>query len=312
LLRCLRLEQRLLDLDDWWAEAGVSFVVLKGPAVAHLDLVDPSQRVWSDIDVLVPEAMVDRAVAALGRRGLHRVFAEVRPGFDRRFTKSVQFRCPDRIEIDLHRSLADGAFGFRLPLDHLHAQAVPLPLGGTTLRALSPPARMLHSCYHAVVGSLRPTLANIREIAAYLCSPRLAPSAVADEARRWRGEAVLAAALALAVDRLAFELPAPWRSWADRLELPARDTVLVRRMQGGGPGLAGHKLDVVAELDHWRDRAWFLAGSAFPSAAYLRSQGLGRGERLRRWLPHVVRREVVRPGAGHGLSSSRRPRGGTA
>lgn len=300
LLRCLHLEQRLLDLHGWWTDAGIPFVVLKGPAVAHLDLVDPSWRVWSDIDVLVPPAVVERAVADLERRGLERVFAQVRPGFDRRFTKSVQFRCPDRVEIDVHRSLADGAFGFRLPLDRLHDRAVPLPLGGCTLRALDPPARMLHSSYHAVVGSTRPTLANVREIAAYLCSPRLDPAAVVAEARRWRGEAVLAAALALASARLRFDLPEAWRAWHDGLELPARDAVLVERMRSGAAGLAGHKLDVVAELDRWRDRAWFLAGSAFPSAEYLRSQGLRRGERLRTWLPHVLRREVVRPvGAAH-------------
>lgn len=70
---------------------------------------------------------------------------------DRRFTKSVtlvgvehaQADTPpaEAVEIDVHRTLCDGVFGTRIPLDHLHATTVVLELGGIELRALGPTQR---------------------------------------------------------------------------------------------------------------------------------------------------------------------------
>lgn len=64
----LHLEIRLLEVADWFADVGgIELRVLKGPAVAHLDEVDPALRSFSDLDLLIAAADMDRGIAALQR-----------------------------------------------------------------------------------------------------------------------------------------------------------------------------------------------------------------------------------------------------
>lgn len=296
LVWCLAVERRLLEVHGWLREAGVPVVVVKGSAAAMLDHADPAERTFSDVDLLVPAEHIDRAVSVIGGHGLVRRSPEVRPGWDRRFTKSitlvgveeVEADTPpaEAVEIDVHRTLSDGVFGVRIPLDRLHATTVQFELGGVEVRALGPTQRALHAAYHAVVGSQQARLSNLREIALHLTSGPPLDEVVA-EAARWRGEAVLAAAVQLVHRELSFEAP-EWSAWADAVDVPDFDRRAAAFPSQGDAGLARHRLYLVAELSP-RDKAAYLWGVAFPSPELLASEGHRRVDRYLRWVPQLVR-----------------------
>lgn len=155
LLWCIQLEVRLLEVREAFdAAGGVEHLVIKGPAIAHLDALDPSVRTFADVDLLVAAHDIDRAVAVLTAMGGTLPWAERRNGFDRRFAKSVTPTLPDGVEFDLHRTPADGVFGHRIPLDRLFADPDHFEIGGVSFGALSLKHRLLHSAYHLLWGRL--------------------------------------------------------------------------------------------------------------------------------------------------------------
>ena len=91
LLWCIQLEVRLLEVREAFdAAGGVEHLVIKGPAIAHLDALDPSVRTFADVDLLVAAHDIDRAVAVLTAMGGTLPWAERRNGFDRRLNKVKQ------------------------------------------------------------------------------------------------------------------------------------------------------------------------------------------------------------------------------
>lgn len=265
---CLQLERRLLEIDAAFHAARVRYLVVKGPAVAHLDEADPSLRSFADLDLLVAGDDIERAIGVLTGLGAERRIPERRPGFDRRFVKGIGMVGDDDIELDVHRTLCTGPHGFRIPLDRVFAEAVTFDLGGRPIPAPSRRHRALHAGYHAMVGSASPPLRTLRDLAGYLVAGDLGPEVLGPEARRWRGEAVLAAAVEATIAAFDLDVPA-WRTWLASVELDSAERRLVER----GPG--ADRLvdwDVVRELG-WRDRAAFLRAVAFPSAEVLSDRG---------------------------------------
>lgn len=273
---CLLLEQRLLDIDDWFAAAGgIRYLLLKGPSVAHLDEDDPSMRSFADLDLLIDAADIDRALTVLQTHGAQRRIPEHHRGFDRRFSKGVGLTCGDGIEIDTHRTLCVGGLGARIPLDDLFADPDHFEVGGRTFAALSLPHRALHAAYHAVIGSSARQLRTLRDLAGFLT--RLDPDELLTEARRWRGETVLHSAVTATFDALTFDAP-EWQRWVESLEPDPYDLALINTSLHGSP----NPLDVpfLRELP-WRDRAAYLWGVATPSKETLQSRGQTRWTRLR-------------------------------
>lgn len=279
----LAVEHRLLHVRSIFAAAGgIDHLVIKGPAVAHLDEGDPSLRSFADLDLLVRAHDLDRAVAALEASGATRPWAERRPGFDHRFAKSVTLTGPDAIELDLHRSLCDGAHGFRIPLDRLFAERGQTRIGDQEVDTLGLVQRVLHAAYHAILGSPTPKLMSLRDLAGYLTRADVSMEAVLAEARRWRGEAVLATAVGETLDALSFDAPA-WLAWQrSRVVDPREQAVIERhRREGSTPGRA--KLDGLRELTRL-DAGRYLFALAVPSSAHLQSRGLTLGSVYRRRL----------------------------
>lgn len=275
LIWCMKVEARLLEVNSWFADIGdIGHLVVKGPAVAHLDAQAPALRPFADLDVLVPGREFDQAVGALLNHGGARDYAERRPGFDRRFGKSVTVTLPDKVQVDVHRTLCDGTHGFRIPLGRLFDEATTFPLSGVEVSTLSHRHRALHAAYHGVLGSLVPPLRTLRDLAGYLTHPDLTPEVLAAEARVWRGEAVLAEAVAATFDVLDFDAPA-WRSWLDGVEIDPAEARIVaeQRVESGSFGLA--KVAALRELAP-RDRLAYAVAVAVPSSAHLQSRGVGR------------------------------------
>lgn len=287
LLWCIELEKRLLEVREWFDLAGgIEHRVIKGPAIAHLDALDPSMRTFADIDVLVASHDVDRAVRILIDHGATRPWEQRRPGWDRRFAKSVTLTFPDGIEFDLHRMLADGVHGHRIPLDELFDARHPVDtrdarfdIGGVTFEALWPEHRLLHSAYHLLLGSREPALMNLRDLAVYLNSAQLTPSRLASTIDRWRGATVLAMAIDLVTDRLGVT-PDVWLEWRANHSLDPSELLLIERHRNEGSSLGRAKLDVAIELPRLRDRMAYLGALAWPTRGHLESRGLRRRDTL--------------------------------
>lgn len=273
LLWCLHLEVELLATLDRLARIGIRPLVLKGPAVAHLDAPDPALRTFADLDLLVPAGQIDAAVLALVASGAERPVAERRAGFDRRFAKSVTLRTASGIELDLHRTLVDGAHGVRLPLRRLHDQAASFELAGARVPCLGSVHRLLHSAYHLALGSPTPRLGSVRDLATALTDPELAWTEVVAEAERWGGSAVLALAVRLTTDELGIDAPEP-SAWAERLAVPERERAIIARHRAEGSGIGRAKLDALLEPQSWSRRVAYLRALVAPTRAHLASRGL--------------------------------------
>ena len=277
MLWCLHLEQRLLEVMDWFDTAGgIEHLVIKGPAVAHLDEDDPSLRSFADLDLLVAAADMDRALATLIQHGATRRVPERRPGFDRRFVKSVGLASPDGVELDVHRSLCSGAHGYRIPLSEIFAHAETFTLGGRSVSAPCLSHRALHAAYHAMIGTPYPSLRTLRDLASYLVHSDLLLDELVGLADRWRATTVLAEAVRAAFDRLSFEAP-EWRTWLDALPANPDELAIIQAVRE--ETAIPFAWSTVRELS-WVHRASFLWAVAVPSAEELASRGMTHRTRI--------------------------------
>jgi hypothetical protein len=202
MLCALALERNLVDVADAFGAATVSHVVLKGPAVAHEGYPDPSWRPFGDVDVLVPSDRFMAACGILSDLGYRRTSVDPRPGFAARFGKGAAHVGRDGLEVDLHRLLADGPFGYWVDHDTILGSTTQFELGGRSFERLDDTALVLHACLHAVLGGPRPTLLQIRDIAQLSAREGVGWDVLAEWGCRWRLRAVLLRALELVRQQL--------------------------------------------------------------------------------------------------------------
>ncbi|MGH2579345.1 MAG: nucleotidyltransferase family protein, partial [Actinomycetota bacterium] len=191
MLNALTLERELLALASSFEDAGMEFVVLKGPAVAHTCYPDSSWRPFGDLDILVHVRDFQRASGVLAELGFGRVFPEPRPRFVERFGHTALHRTHEGFEIDLHRTLIPGPFGQWIDPEELILQTVSFSLGGRSLRRLNDTALLLHACLHASLGARPPLVLPVRDVAQVIASSQLDWELLAAWLKRWRLHAVL-------------------------------------------------------------------------------------------------------------------------
>jgi hypothetical protein len=263
--------------------------VLKGSATAHLDYPAPELRPFADIDLLIHSRDFDRAVTALESRGGHRRFAEPRARFAARFSKAVCVVADDGIEVDLHRSLAEGPFGLAMAPDELFASSEAFVLAGRTLEALGADERLIHACCHALLGRPEPELRPQRDVAQLALSRTVDRERVEQLTRRWRCRAVVAGAIELTWRTLALPPDDPWREWAgaympDRFERRALACYRYAPQQSYARQAVAGALAVRRTADKVR----YALALAFPRRSYLQARDRGYGRRLvrgaRLWL----------------------------
>lgn len=160
----LRIEIEMLSLSSLLSDRGIDHRLLKGAALAHGYGADPADRPFRDVDLLIRGSDIDRAVEVLTRAGGERLIEELRPGFDRRFGKSVTMR-RNGVEIDLHRLLAWGPFGVFMHPQDLFVLPSSVRIGAREVPTLSPTDHLLHACLHVALGQVEPALINCRDIA---------------------------------------------------------------------------------------------------------------------------------------------------
>lgn len=264
--RVLEIEAAALDAIERLATVGIPSRVLKGMATAHLDLPDPAWRTFVDADLLLPSDQFTQGVALLARTNRGRDLVERRPGFEARFAKDVTVFGPS-VELDVHRTLALGAFGLSVDLGDLWAVSDRFVLAGTEVFALDPPRRLLHACIAGMLGDPIPRLATLRDAAALLHRPDLGVDDVVELAVRWRCGAVLAAGVRTVADTLGWPTTHPLLEWSRAYRPSLWERAMLRSYPAQGGSNAACILSGVAALPP-RAAASYLRAWVLPDRRY--------------------------------------------
>ena len=294
--RCLRIEGRLLWLVDSLAGRGVEIRVLKGPASAHLDHERPELRQFGDLDVLVRGCDMPVLFEVLSDDGFDRRFPEPRPGFDQRFTKSVCFA--GEVEIDVHRTIAEGPVGNRIPVVDLWRDSVPFEVGNVEVRALANDERFIHACLHTVLAAPPARLSSLSDVARGLVGDLVDADRVAEIGARWGVSAVVDRAVSTAIAEL-------WRpvaidpNWTTTSPVSLMDSVMIESHRRRETSSAARAVLSLATLPTLRDKIAYATALALPKASYVESRHAGRADRF----CHAYRQTVR---AIQGSAASRR------
>ena len=269
----LWLESRLLEIVDLLERNGIEVVVLKGTAVAHLAYPDPALRSYGDNDVLLPSDRYDKAVELLTRNGYTRQTVQARSGFERRFGKGVTLDGDGGDELDLHRNLVFGSFGFRIDLDELFRSAESFDLGGRRLYGLGPETRLLHACYHAALGDPVPRYGSVRDIAQMLMTGDHDPERVIELVGDWGSSAVVSRGISLCRDLLGIDPGDPVaRAFADHLPSP-RERRALESYVGENRSFAAKALASLPYIDGLGAKLSFLRAVVIPQRGFPESFG---------------------------------------
>ncbi len=282
----LLLERLLVHTVDHFTVEGVDARVLKGPALAHLDYDDPSQRGFADIDVLVRTADFDAAVSLLEQVGGRRRVPELRPGFDSRFGKGATMVMPDGLEVDLHRTFVAGPLGLTIDLDGLFEGSAPFMLANRKLEALPREERFLQACFGTGLGRPSP-LHALRDVVQFALCEELDVERVSDLARHWQAQAVVARAVNLAWATFDLADAVPLSGWArlyraERTELRVLDAYV-----GGDQSYTRQALAAIRVIPRRRDQLAYARALLFPEREHLAARRTSRLGHLRHGTRHL-------------------------
>jgi putative nucleotidyltransferase-like protein len=291
LAHSLRVEALLLAAAEQLETAGVSYRVFKGVAVANTVYAEPSLRVFADVDVLVPSVDFGRAAQVLeSALGADRALPELRPGFDARFGREAMLRSDNGLELDIHRTFVDGAFGLTVELDDLFASPRTFALGRRDVPTLPPARQLLSSCYAAALGDWPSRLASQRDVVQLLNVQTLSTEDVLELAHSWRAEAVVARALCAAWEELVPRFTPPLVDWARSFRPTPLDRLLLASYRGPARGFTS-KAAAVLVIPGITDKLAYLRAMALPQRVYLEQRGLSPGGHLGRALARVRQRQ---------------------
>ena len=163
--------------------------------MAHLDYREASERHHGDVDLLVRTADFAAAVDALQAGARYQPEAPIVPGWPHDFGKSLVLHDAAGLEIDLHRTLADGAPGVWVDEADLWVRAAKVALDGRVALALPREARFVHACLHASLGSWPSRAAALRDVAQLALDPALDLIEVRFLVHHWRASLAIATAV---------------------------------------------------------------------------------------------------------------------
>jgi hypothetical protein len=283
LTHALRVERMLIEVTVTLDRAGIDSRVLKGVALSHTAYSDPADRVFGDVDILVPGGQLRRAAGVLSDAfDAPRAQPELRPGFDDRFGKEAMIRV-GAIEVDVHRTFVEGAYGMTVDLSDLFAPPYRFPLGAHEMDALPQPQRLLHACYAAAFGDWPPRLMSLRDVAQLILKERPHIVDVLTMARGWRAEAVVARAIVTTWDTLCLTMRPPLVEWAFGYEPDRAERLLLAAHEGPARAFTRHVAAVLV-LDGSSDRLAYVRAIAFPQREYLAARGMTlRSHATRAW-----------------------------
>lgn len=153
-IRSAALLTALEELLDRLGRAGVPVLLLKGAALAGALYGDPALRPMRDLDLLVPETDVSRALDVLIACGYTVAHAEPRPGSALAWENELLLTRPAVIgvSVELHWRLFDAPFyGRRLPVAWFWETAEPITAGAARALTLGPEAQFLYLAGHLML-----------------------------------------------------------------------------------------------------------------------------------------------------------------
>lgn len=148
-----RAEALLIELDhlrDALIELGCPVILLKGAAYLAAGLPPSRGRHFSDIDLLVPRAFIERAELALKFKGWSSAYHS---DYDQRYYRKWMHEIPPLRHltrssvVDLHHAILPPTARIQTPSAPLFKDALPLP-GDPLFCVFSPTDMVLHSATH--------------------------------------------------------------------------------------------------------------------------------------------------------------------
>ncbi len=240
----IRRELDILERDFLPAMAA-SVVALKGAAYLLRDLKAARGRVAADVDILVPEAAVDRASTLLDALGY--VIAQEKDNpYDRRYYRAYMHEVAPRrhpvrdVELDLHFRLLPRTHRYAFAMEPVWEQVCQLP--GSAYHSLADADLFIHAAIHFLIdGEGREAtrrLVELHDLLDLWPDEQTARAAVMPRARELGLAPVLEAAFAL-LDELAERLAGrSRRRSAAPLRLARRALWRVQQEEEGGRSAA--------------------------------------------------------------------------
>jgi hypothetical protein len=137
--------------------AGIPYILLKGPSVAHWLYEPEDARRYGDCDLLVPPDEFTEALQTLTKLGFVPDLEEAEmPSWWREHALAM-FRQSDGVAIDVHRSLLGVQVTASELWAALSARTDAMPVGDSMANVLTKPGRALHAALHVAQhgGSVR-------------------------------------------------------------------------------------------------------------------------------------------------------------
>jgi Uncharacterised nucleotidyltransferase len=280
----LRLEQLVVEVAGVVDDCGLPYRLLKGPLLAHTVYDAAALRSFGDVDLLVRGGDLDAAIDVLRPLGFERRFLEPRRGFDGRFSKGACLERGDGRELDLHRTLAPGAFGVRLGhIDFFARTPQIIDLGGRAIAGVDPELAFVHACFHAALGDHPPRLVPIRDIVECLRAG-IEDATVIDLATSARCEQVFQRAIDLVDIELGVRLEGEIPEWARSYRPTRFDRWALRGYTSASRSYSHQVAASFCALPSLRDRASYAGAIAFPNRAYVRAREGGYARRITRGM----------------------------
>ncbi|MCP4400540.1 MAG: nucleotidyltransferase family protein, partial [bacterium] len=215
--RNMRLYHKLAQILTLLNERNIPVIVLKGAYLAEAVYENIALRTMADIDLLVKESDLQKAVEILYELGYAPDTTWATTAHLPPFTK------PGKIRVELHWTLEDPASPFTIDTDGLWERASESVVANVTVYGLSPEDLLLHICLHlAFRHYFTIGLKALYDIGEILQDDRheLDWNIVESRAGQWRVERCVYLSLHYTNDLLSLDMPIRWLE-AFRIPPPA-------------------------------------------------------------------------------------------
>lgn len=286
--------QQLTRLLSAFEHQGVPVIPLRGPALADLLYRDPGLRPFTDLDLLISEKHLPRALPLLAALGYRHMEAGLPLPHELAWRHAASFTAedPDTLPIDLHWGVVDyPGSAPAAPIDHqqLWDRAVRVEGPGGIRWGLCPEDLLIYLAVHWAVHHALSGLIWQLDLAMLILrhGQVLDWDAVSERAHRWRVRSALFFALQEVQKHFEVTIP-PW-ALARLRPGGARSALLDWLRHRGQERL--ERLDYLVPflvMDKGSDMLRALASSAVPPASWLRCR-YGKASVVGAYLAHYVR-----------------------
>jgi hypothetical protein len=256
--------------------AGIPVILLKGAALVETVYRQAALRPMSDLDLLLRDEDVYRAVDALGALRFAAARIEERRGAALQFENEIRLTRtrPPNCVVELHWSLFDSPHHQALiGMDWFWSTARPCRVGQSSAQVLCPEALLLHLCGHLWLhhrdGARMLWLHDIVEVITRY-GGEIDWDVVQERARKYDLVLPLRETVLTCVKEWGAAIPEDAISSIGRLQPSATERHALARTTTAQLSVAGRFWSDLAGLSGWRTRAGYALGNLFPSVAYMR------------------------------------------